>query len=255
MIVLHCGLPFRIWNVCGMFVCCSSGADLAWSQTAHEVCVSDMDNSWNVPMAFIPKDRRNRRDAVLEPLGGSQVPPIPVVFPNWNHHITLYLFSWHFFYPKQLKIRVFNQVETTHQPRIMHQLRQIRWTASSATFRKKRWRKIIFFWFSFTDFVWSYSMSAGISGVPVKQFDHRSVRRKQIVKTSRWHLSACLLRMSENFLAFCIQPKPVSLLEVDITARIRNAGETVQWHQQRTVGRLDSSTVRVHAGWDGWNCW
>lgn len=51
-----------------------------------------------------------------------------------------------------------------------------------------------FFFSSLTDFLWSSNTSAGISGVPVKQCEDRSVRRKQIAKTSCWHLAVCSLR-------------------------------------------------------------
>lgn len=62
-----------------------------------------------------------------------------------------------------------------------------------------------------------------------------------------WHQSFCVLR--RKFLGIlCLSLKPVSLLETDITARIRNVREAAQWHQQRTVGRQDSSVVYAHEG-------
>lgn len=57
--------------------------------------------------------------------------------------------------------------------------------------------------FSSTGFVWSYNMSTVIFGISVKQFEHGSVRRKQIVLAPKF----CLLR--RKFLGKAFQEKSV----------------------------------------------
>lgn len=104
------------------------------------------------------------------------------------------------------------------------------------------------FFFSLTDFLWSSNTSAGISGVPVKQFEDRSVRRKQIVKTSCWHLAVCWLRrggLRISWHSVSLQSQSVFWKQTN-SQNNRNGREAVQWHQQRTVGGLDSPNVHAH---------
>lgn len=61
-------------------------------------------------------------------------------------------------------------------------------------------------------------MSTVIFGISVKQFEHGSVSRKQIVLAAKF----CLLR--RKFLGKAFQSK-ISLLETDKAARIGNTGD------------------------------